>query len=123
MERCSERPAEVSPEGGEGDDEAHLHHGRRGRRPQPNVDAGRAGEEAGEDLLDDDVAGQEHGDEDTQQQQDVGPQRLGSGSHELRVIDTEQQQGGEEGKEATIEHLNKSHNSRSPVSAAPFGAS
>ena len=60
------RPGEISPEGGEGDDEAHLHHGGGGGRSQPDVDTGGAGEEAGEDLLDDDIAGQEHGDHDTQ---------------------------------------------------------
>ena len=62
-----ERPGEISPEGGEGDDEAHLHHGGRGGRPQSDVDTGGAGEETGEDLLDDDIAGQEHGDHDTEQ--------------------------------------------------------
>ena len=101
----SERPAEISAEGSEGDDEAHLHHGRRGRRPQPDVDTVRAGEETGENLLDDDVAGQEHCDHHTGHQAQVGPQRLRGGAHELLVVQTQEETGGEEGKQAAIEHL------------------
>ena len=101
----SPAPDQIRTEGGEGHEGRHLQQGRPGRRPQPDVDTGRAGEEADEHLLDDDVAGQEHGDHHAHHHQDVGPHWLRSGPHELRVVDTDEQQAGEEGKEATVEDL------------------
>ena len=74
-------------------------------RSLPDVNTGRTGEEAGEDLLDDGVAGEEHGDHHAHHQQDVGPHWLWSLPHELGVVDADEQQAGQEGKEAAIEDL------------------
>ena len=114
-----ERPDQISPEGGQHDDEAHLHHGGPAGQTQPQRDHGAPGgvgaADSSEYLGEDDIIGQEHRDHHGHSQEDVGPQRLGSLAHELFVIETEQQQAGEEGEKATVEDLGH-ENDVSPIS-------
>ena len=56
-------------------------------------------------LLHQDIPSQEHGDKDTQQEEDVAQGSLWSRSHELIIIDTEEKTHREYGEEAAIEHL------------------
>ena len=91
------------------DHEAHLQDGGPAGQAQPDGDQGAPGGVGaagrGEYLGEDDVVGQEHRDHHGPSQQQVGPQRLRPLSHELLVIETEQQQAGEEGEEAAVEDL------------------
>ena len=61
--------------------------------------------QAGPHLLYDDVAGEEEGDGDTDDEEDVVPALLGAAAHELLVVDTEEQADGEEREQATVEDL------------------
>ena len=63
------------------------------------------GEETAEQFLEDCIVGKEHGDDDTDHQEDVGPQRLRTGLHELLIIQAKQKTGGEEGKQTSVEDL------------------
>ena len=58
-----------------------------------------------EDLLEDDVAGEEEGESDGDDKEDVCPGLLGGGGHELGVVETEQEADGKEGEEAAVEDL------------------
>ena len=104
-----ERPEEISLERSQQDDETHLQHGGPAGHPQPEGDQGApdgvGGADGPEYLGEDHVVGQEHGDHHGASQQDVGPEWLGSLSHELLVIETEQEEGGEEGEETAVEDL------------------
>ena len=95
-----ERSDEISSEGSQKDDEAHLYDGRPTGHTQPDGDHRAPGgvwaANGGEYLGEDDVVSEEHRDQHGPQQQEVGPQGLRSLSHELLVIETEQQQRGEE---------------------------
>ena len=83
-------------EGRQEDHEDHLNHGGPSGHCQSDGDTVWTGEETAEYFLYDGVVGQEHRDQHTKHQQDVGPQRLRSLSHELLVIEAKQQQRGEE---------------------------
>ena len=62
----------------------------------------------------DGVVGEEHGDDDADDQQDVVPDRLGAVTHELGVIEANEEECGEKWKKATIEYLShKDH--RGPI--------
>ena len=65
----------------------------------------RAVQQVAEQLLDEDVAGEEEGEADTDDEEDVGPALLGGGAHELGVVEAEQETDGEEGEEAAVEDL------------------
>ena len=56
-------------------------------------------------FLDDDVGGEKQCDKDGDEQSEVGPAGLRPARHELTVVQTEEEAGGEEGEEATVEHL------------------
>ena len=64
-----ERSEQISSEGSEEDDEAHLENGGSASDPQSDGDTGGAGEEGAEYLNQDDVVCQEHRDHDTHHQQ------------------------------------------------------
>ena len=53
----------------------------------------------------DDVAGEEEGDGDTDDEEDVVPALLGAAPHELLVVDAEEQTDGEEREETSVEDL------------------
>ena len=53
----------------------------------------------------DDVAGKKEGDSDSNDQENVVPALLGAATHELLVVDAEQQADGEEGEQAAVEDL------------------
>ena len=56
-------------------------------------------------LLYNGVVGKEHGDDNAEDEQDIVPDRLRAVTHQLGVIEANEEQGGEEWKEATIEYL------------------
>ena len=53
----------------------------------------------------DDVAGEEEGDGDADEEEDIVPSLLGAAAHELLVVDAEEQTDGEEGEETAVEDL------------------
>ena len=104
-----QRPDQISFEGSQQNDEAHLHDCRPTSHAQSEGDHGAPGDggtaDSPEYLGEDDVVGEEHRDQHRTDQQQVGPQRLRPLSHELFIIETEQQQGWEEGQKTTVEDL------------------
>ena len=56
-------------------------------------------------LLIEDIAGQEDGEGDADDKEDIAPSLLRSRAHELVIIDTEEEADREYGEEAAIEHL------------------
>ena len=56
-------------------------------------------------LLNNDIAGKEERNCDSNDEEDVVPAFLGVPPHELLVVDAEEEADGEEGEEAAVEHL------------------
>ena len=61
--------------------------------------------EMSEQLLDEDVRGEEQSDGDREEEEHVGPALLWRGRHELGVIETEEQTDGEYWQQAPVKHL------------------
>ena len=99
---CSEGSEQVPAQGSGHQQHRHNDQGQRAGQNQLDVDHL---DEAAENLLYNNVGGQEEGDGDGHGEEDVCPALLGVGGHEGLVVDAEQQADGEEGKKAAVEDL------------------
>ena len=61
-------------------------------------------------LLNNDIAGKEERNCDSNDEEDVVPAFLGVPPHELLVVDAEEEADGEEGEEAAVEYLSHKDN-------------
>lgn len=75
-----------------------------GRQGQPHLEP-HPRHQTPEQLLQEHVGGQEHGDSDGGEKEAVGGGGLGGGGHELLVVQADQQADGEEREQAAVEHL------------------
>ena len=103
-------PVGLDDVGTEGVEEASAHHSQHrhpGRQPHLHV---HPCQQASQNLLQEHVGRQKHGDRHRGEQEAVCHHGLRRPRHELWVVETDEQQDGEEGEQAAVEDLrNQDH--------------
>ena len=92
----------VWSQGGEQTDGAHAETGHTGRQAHLHP---HSGQEGAEQLAEENVRCQEHGDGHGCEEEAVGPGGLRAARHKLVVVQADEKTNGEEGKETTVEYL------------------